>query len=73
MREGLTIAVSDLLDKLPLEKEVSSCKSRAKAGSIRLFSLQCCEGGLDLVVLVVFVLDIVVYARYFLCLAVSTS
>ena len=61
MREGSTTVVKDLLERLPLPG-FSLGNLNNKNAAIRLFSLEDCERGLDLIVLVVFVLDIVIYA-----------
>ncbi len=65
MREGLTIAVRDLFERLPLGEIVSLDLRRPEPGGIgiRLLSLQSRQIGLDLIVLVVFILHVIINAR----------
>ena len=72
MREGSTTVVRDLLERLPLVTVRLNSSNNGKA-TLRLLSLEDCEGGLDLVVLIVFILNVVIYTGDFLRIVTSAN
>ena len=52
--------------EIPAVRALALTLAKNGEAALRLLSLEDCEGGLDLIVLVVFVLDVVIYTRNFL-------